>query len=68
MQKAIRELKSVGGITIRFPIVEWSGNEMAIEVHGDDGNILTQGGSTEEIGICGFLIEKAHKENIDKDA
>ena len=30
-----KKLKSDGEITIRFPIVDWVGNEMATEVHCD---------------------------------
>ena len=43
LQKAIKKLKSDGGITIRLPIAEWSRGEMALEVHCDDGDILTKG-------------------------
>ena len=53
-QKAIKKLKSDGDITIRFPIAEWSGNEMALKVHCDDGDILTKGESKPKNGICGF--------------
>ena len=37
LRDAIRKLKSDGEIMIRFPTVELVGNEMAIEVHCDDG-------------------------------
>ena len=35
LRKATDELKSDGGITIRFTRVGWGENEMSIEAHGD---------------------------------
>ena len=58
LQKAITKLKSDGGITIRFPSVEWAGSEMAIGVHCDSGGILTRVGSKAHIAICGFPKRK----------
>ena len=31
------------------------GSEIATEIHGDAGKILTKAGSRAKIGICGFL-------------
>ena len=42
-KKAIKKLKSVGGITIRFHISEWDESEMTIGVHCDTAGILTKG-------------------------
>ena len=39
---------------------------MAIEVHCDDGRILSKGGGKAKIGICSFIREKLNKENKDK--
>ena len=50
--KAIRKLKSDGEITIRFHIVGWGDNEMAIEVRCDAGGILTKGWGKSQIKIC----------------
>ena len=43
LRKSICGLKSDGETTIRFHIVRLGGTEMATEVHGDGGNILTKG-------------------------
>ena len=59
LQNAIKKLKSGGEITIRSAIVDCAGNEIAIGVHCDDGDILTQG-DIALIGIFGFVREKAN--------
>ena len=43
-----------------LPIAEWVWREMAIEVHCDDGDILTKWEGKAQIGICGFTPEKAN--------
>ena len=39
---------------------------MPIEVHCDDGDILTKGASKYQIGICGFIPGKANVGSKDK--
>ena len=46
----IKKIKSAGEITIGSPIAEWDEGEMAIEVHGDVGDILTKGESIPNTG------------------
>ena len=39
---------------IKFPSVDWGGKEVAIEIHCDEGQILTKTGTRAQIGICVF--------------
>ena len=39
LQNTIWKLKSDGEIAIRYPSVDWVGNEMAIEAHCDGGGV-----------------------------
>ena len=66
-QKSIKKLKPAGDITIGFACSEWAEIEMAIEVHCDDGVILTKGGKA-QIGICVFVREKTNGADKDKVA
>ena len=36
----------------------WAEEDLEIEVHCDDGRILTKAGSRAQIGICGFIRNK----------
>ena len=49
-----------------IPIVELGGNEMAIESHFGDGNILAKGRSNAQIAICGFIRDEVNRGNKDK--
>ena len=53
-EKAIVKLKVECGYRIKFPSVDWAGNEFSIEIHCDSGGILTKPGSRAQLGICGF--------------
>ena len=53
-------------LTIRFPIAEWGGNNMAIAVHCDAVNILTNRRSKAPIGIFGFIREKVNEGDKDE--
>ena len=50
LRKSSGELKSDGEITIRLPIADWGGNEMATEAHCDAGDISTRGGAKRRFG------------------
>ena len=52
LRQAIQKLKSYGGITILLPSLDWEEEEIAIKVHCDDGNIMTNEGSIAPIEIC----------------
>ena len=43
---------------IKFPIVDGVASEIAIEIHGGSGEILTEAGSRAQIGICGFMRKR----------
>ena len=43
--------------------MEWKEKEIAIEIHCDDGQILTKTGGRAQIGICGFFEKTDHGSN-----
>ena len=55
MKKAIWKLKGGRTYQIKFRIADWGENEIAIEIHCDAGEILTEAGSRAKIRNCGFL-------------
>ena len=58
LRKAIRKLKGGGKYQTKFPSMDWAEEDIEIEVHCDDGQILTKAGSRAQIGICGFIRNK----------
>ena len=66
MRKAIKRLKSAGGITVIYHIAEWGGNETAVEVHCDDDDISTKEWSISHISACGYIRAKVNGANKEK--
>ena len=62
LKKAMGKLKGEWGYRFEFPIVDWAGGEIAIVIHFDAGGILTKTGSMAQIGISGFLANRATDE------
>ena len=54
-------MKGEGAYKIKFPIIDWGEKEIAIEIHGDAGQILTRAGNRAQIGICGFTRKQNFK-------
>ena len=52
LRKAIRKLKSVGSLAIKFPSLDRGAQEIAIWAHFGAGDIMTKKGSRAKIGIC----------------
>ena len=65
MGKAVQKLKSDGRITRKSPTLGCGGNEIAIDIHFDSGEIMTKRSSRGEIGIFGLLIRKVNARNKD---
>ena len=66
LKKSIRKLIGEGKYQIRFPSMDWAGEDLEIEVHCDAGQILTKAGSRAQIGICGFIRPKITERNKNK--